>query len=176
MRRAIILCMKSCLSLLVASFLFACTSEEAPSPDGGTPSNAGQAAGDSYGASLSASETTAIHDLLKDKESFVGETLQVEGTVVGVCAMRGCWIEIGGEDGESIRFKVNDGEMVFPMAAKGSSVRAEGVWTKIVVPVEELRANEAKKAAEAGEEFDPQSISEPYIGWQLKGLGAVIDV
>ncbi len=128
-----------------------------------------------YGAELSGVDAVSVHDLLANRHSYVDKAVQVAGTVVGVCAKRGCWIEIGGNDGESLRFKVEDGEMIFPVSAKGSVVRAEGVWTKIYYSIEELRTMRAERAAEAGEEFDPETVTEPYLAWQLKGVGAEID-
>ena len=128
--------------------------------------------GKAYGASLVVSDVTPIADILADPETYVGQDLKVQGTVVKVCAKRGCWIEIGAGEGEKIRFKVEDGEMVFPMSARGSQVVAEGTWTKTVIPLEELREIRRGQAEAAGEEFDPESVTEAYIGWQLKGHGA----
>lgn len=129
----------------------------------------------SYGADLASDKVITVDELLDNRHSYQDQTVAVRGLVVGVCAKRGCWINIGGSDGKAVRFKVNDGEMVFPMTAKGNNVVAEGVWTRIYYSVEQLREMEAKRAAEAGEEFDPETITEPYLAWQLKGLGAKID-
>ncbi len=128
-----------------------------------------------YGAELSLSDATTLTELLADRDAFVDKKIRVTGTVVGVCKKRGCWINIGAGEGEKVRFKVQDGVMVFPMSAKGSQVTAEGIWTKQVISVERLREMEAKHAKEEGEDFDPATITEPYIGYQLTGLGAVID-
>jgi hypothetical protein len=60
-----------------------------------------------------------------------GKTVRIEGTVAAVCPMRGCWMDIAGDRGETIRIKVKDGEVVFPQTAKGKRVVAEGVLVKI---------------------------------------------
>jgi hypothetical protein len=162
---------------LAALALFACTAEVPPpaeAPEGSEEATA-PAEVDRYGEALTVAEATPISAILADKEAWIGKTVRVEGTVVGVCEARGCWIEIGGPgEGEKLRFKVEDGVMVFPMSAKGSAVAAEGVWTKISYTVEELRALRAEAAAEAGEEFDPATVTEPFLAWQLKGLGAEV--
>lgn len=163
--------------LLFASLAFACSggdAEESGAEEGGEGGESASlsAEADSYGAALTVSEITPLADILADPEAYVGQQLHVRGTVVGVCPTRGCWIDIGAGEGEKLRFKVEDGEMVFPMSAKGSEVDAEGVWTKIVVPVEELREIRRAQAEEKGEEFDPESVTEAYVAWQLKGLGA----
>ncbi len=164
--------------------LFACGGEETPTgesgsgetevvADSGTPDSSGDFK--SYGTTLTGAEALTVDALLADRHIYLDQTVEVTGIVVGVCEKRGCWINIGGSDGKAVRFKVNDGEIVFPMSAKGSVVRAEGVWTRNVISVEQLREMEAKHAAEAGEDFDPETITEPIINWQLKGLGAKID-
>ena len=50
-----------------------------------------------YGAEITLEAKTNISRILADAENFVGKKVLVEGTVVGVCAKRGCWIELGGD-------------------------------------------------------------------------------
>ena len=159
-----------CSALLLAAALCSCSGEEASTNADGVEASSGEV--DTYGASLTVSDLTPIGDILADPDKYEGQQLKVEGTVVDVCEMRGCWINIGAGEGEKLRFKVEDGEMVFPMSAQGSTVVAEGVWTKMVTSVEDLREIRKGQAEEKGEEFDPASVTEPHISWQLKGLGA----
>ena len=87
-----------------------------------------------YGADLTLSEKTPISEILADAESFVGKKVLVEGTVVGVCAKRGCWINLSGDkEFEQIRIKVNDGEIVFPMEVKGKTATVEGEVYSVVI-------------------------------------------
>ena len=54
--------------------------------------------------------------------------MQVQGPIVGVCEERGCWIAIGSDkEFEQLRFKVDDGVIVFPMSIKGMNATVEGV-------------------------------------------------
>nr|MBC8328229.1 DUF4920 domain-containing protein [Planctomycetota bacterium] len=93
-----------------------------------------------YGAALTLTTATPISSLLAGWDAYEGKTVQVRGTVVAVCEHRGCWMDIAGtEDFQKIRFKVNDGEMVFPITDKGCVATAEGVVQKLVIPVEQLR-------------------------------------
>ncbi|MCP5023531.1 MAG: DUF4920 domain-containing protein [bacterium] len=132
-----------------------------------------------YGKELILTEVTSLNDVYR--EESVGKRLRVEGIVTGVCAKRGCWIEIGGEfkEGEeapeTVFFKVTDGEIVFPMSIMGSKVVAEGVLEELVDSIEELREEGAKHAAEAGEKFDPESITEAEVSWLFSGIGARVD-
>ena len=69
----------------------------------------------SYGKPLTVKETSKVSDILAHPEQYQGKRVKVEGAVVDVCQMRGCWIKIAGDrDFESIQFKVDDGVIVFP--------------------------------------------------------------
>jgi len=63
-----------------------------------------------YGEEITLTEKTNISDILDNPESFVGQKVLVEGTIVNVCKKRGCWIELASEKKfETIRVKVEDG-------------------------------------------------------------------
>jgi len=129
-----------------------------------------------YGQELSLGTETPISAILADPDAFEGQRLRVRGEAVGVCAKRGCWIELKSDvPFQSLRVKVTDGEIVFPMSAKGRVIVAEGVLQKIVVPAEEVRRALAAAAEEKGDAFDESTITEPRVIWQLRGLGASID-
>lgn len=141
-------------------------------------------AGDSqkYGSELTLKETTKISDILEKPDTFDGKKVLVEGTVVGVCETRGCWIEIAGEKPyEKIKVKVNDGEIVFPMEAKGKKATVEGEVYSIVPEVqsecgstaegEKSACSEETKKTEEGCCPGEKKVSKIYM---IKGLGAVI--
>lgn len=70
--------------------------------------------------------------IMNDPESFVDQKVLIEGEILDVCEMQGCWIEIASDTpGERFKVKVNDGEIVFPTSAKGKMARAEGNIYKI---------------------------------------------
>ena len=161
---------------LIGAVLASCTAKEEVTASEGyaaAETAAITAPGQLYGAELDVTGSTPIADLYSDE--FVGQKVRVEGTIVNVCAKRGCWIEIGAEGGDTVIFKVNDGEIVFPMKAKGSQVVAEGMWGKTVVSIEEQREEGAKHALENGEEFDPASVTEAQVYWRMSGIGARVD-
>ena len=128
-----------------------------------------------YGTGLGdEAEVVKIGDLLSKPESYLGKKIRVAGKITDVCPKAGCWIEIEGEESSHIRFKVKDGEIVFPMEAKGKPVAAEGVFTKI-----ELDRDQAEKylrhlAEERDEEFDAAEVTGPITLYQIKGEGAVV--
>lgn len=131
--------------------------------------------GQVFGAGVSEMERVSISDIVADPEAFDGKTVQVEGMVTDVCAKRGCWFEMAGSaPGEKARFKVNDGEMVFPMSAKGKSAVAQGKVIAQKLSLEDTRAMEAHYAKESGREFDPESITEGKTVFRIAGTGAII--
>lgn len=128
-----------------------------------------------YGKELTLKEKTKISDILAFPEKYDGKLVQVEGAIVGVCEHRGCWIKISGEkEFESIRFKVEDGVIVFPMEIKGQTVVAEGVVSVKKVSKEDLIKQGGKHAKEEGTTFDPLTVQGPQTTVQLMGEGAVV--
>lgn len=129
-----------------------------------------------YGKEITLKEKTNISDILSNPEDYVDKTVLVEGEVLDVCPMAGCWIEVASNvEGEKIKVKVKDGEIVFPMEAKGKDALVEGKVYKIDLTVEEAVEYYEHQAEEKGEEFDPSTVTEAITIYQLKGLGAEIE-
>jgi len=128
-----------------------------------------------FGKGVSAADTVLVSDLLANPDSYVGKTIRVQGTAVAVCEHRGCWVNLASDvEGETVRVKVKDGEIVFPPEMIGDNVLAEGVWTANELDLETTKkvcANEAKKN---GEDFDPNSVTTCMTLYQLTGTGAVV--
>ena len=52
--------------------------------------------------------------------------------------MAGCWIDVKDRKADSqIRVKVTDGEIVFPVEAKGKAVQAEGIFSRMELDAEQ---------------------------------------
>jgi hypothetical protein len=131
--------------------------------------------GKAYGKPLTGTDVTKISELHASPDEYLGQTVRVEGLVTGVCEMRGCWMTLASDqEFQDIRIKVADGVIVFPMTAKGRHAVAEGVFTKIEMTLEETIAYKKHHAEVHGEEFDPASITEPLVYYQIKAMGAVI--
>ncbi|MFA6470196.1 MAG: DUF4920 domain-containing protein [Bacteroidota bacterium] len=128
-----------------------------------------------YGKDVTLKETTKISAIIAEPEKFNGQRVKVEGPIVDVCKTRGCWIKIGGDkEFESVRFKVEDGVIVFPLEIKGKSVVAEGIVSVKKYSVEEQIKSGKEHAEKEGTEFDPASIKEPKIVLQINGEGAQV--
>ncbi|HUF46226.1 MAG TPA: DUF4920 domain-containing protein [Vicinamibacterales bacterium] len=77
---------------------------------------------------------TAIADLYAAPATFVGKTIRVEGVVTAVCEAMGCWMALAAADegDKVVRFKVDhDKGIVFPIAARGRTATAEGIFERI---------------------------------------------
>ena len=131
---------------------------------------------DKYGEDITLKEKTNISDILSNPEDYIDKTVLVEGEVLDVCPMAGCWIEVASNvEGDKIKVKVKDGEIVFPEEAKGKNALVEGKVYKIELTVEEAVEYYEHQAEETGDEFDPATVTEAVTIYQIKGLGAEID-
>lgn len=177
---------RSLLLLLVAAGLSACdkstantpaksqTTAAAPNAAPTQPATPAAPTGKTFGAGVKLAETTAIDAILGDPMAFHGKTVRVEGMITDVCPKRGCWFEMAGNGpGQKLRFKVTDGEMVFPADAKGQIAVAEGVVTAKELTLEETKQFAEYQAKEYGKEYDPASITKPTVNVRIDGTGAV---
>lgn len=129
----------------------------------------------SFGAGVKLAQSTSIDAILASPKDWNGKTVRVEGMIVDVCPKRGCWMELAGEQpGQKLKFKVTDGEMVFPMDAKGRRATAEGVIAVKELSIEESKQYAEYQAKEYGKPYDPASITAPTVVARLDGTGAVI--
>jgi hypothetical protein len=127
------------------------------------------------GKELTLKNKTKISEILKKPESFVGKKVLIEGMVVDVCSKRGCWMEVASDKSfQKIKVKVNDGEIVFPMEAKGKTAKVEGTVYQIKMTKEQVIERKTEEAKEKGKTFDPSSVKGPETIYQIKGLGAEI--
>jgi cytochrome c-type biogenesis protein CcmE len=129
-----------------------------------------------YGEGVTATLVVAPADLVARIEEFEGKRVRVEGLVTDVCAKRGCWFKLAGDENsaQTVTIKVTDGVIVFPMEAKGKRAVAEGEFTVIEMTMEQTLAYKKHHAEEHKEEFDPSTVTEPLTYYQINATGAVI--
>jgi len=175
--------MRFLLAVTLATSLFACdkgptkssTAEPAPAMASAAPAQAKSVvSGQSFGAGVTLAETASIDAILADPTAFKGKTVRVEGMVLDVCPKRGCWMELAGkEPGHKLKFKVADGDMVFPADSKGKTAVAQGAIAVRELSLEDSKAQAEYEAKEYGKPFDPASITKPTVVVRLDGTGAV---
>jgi hypothetical protein len=161
------------LALLVA--LSACQSD-VPEPDvDPTAPDQTAVAGDGYVelGDVPAGEALEVAALAQDPASYAGEMVVVRGTVREVCQMKGCWLTLQGEGGESIRVTVpkdesGDYAWTFPKDARQDAVLA-GTFA-----FEETGVDMQRHYAEDGgaSEEEVAAITEPKREMTLAASGA----
>ena len=120
------------------------------------------------GAGVTLKDATPIKALIENPGDYVGKTVRVDGVATAVCQHEGCWLAVapdGAKDAPTVRLKVEDGVIVFPVSAKGKKVSAEGVFEEIAPKDEhggEAASEHAKHDAKASKKY------------QIKATGAVI--
>ncbi len=135
----------------------------------------GKPEGKKYGAGTTLTDTTAVSKLLGNPQAYAGKKVLIKGRVINACKKRGCWMELAGDkDYQSIRIKVNDGEIVFPFESKGKMALAEGEVEIFEMSMEQTRKYLQHEAECNGDPFDPASVTKPHQMVQIKGTGAVI--
>ena len=118
------------------------------------------------GAGVTLKEATPIKAVIARPEDFVGKTIRIDGVATAVCSHMGCWMAVapeGNEKAGTVRLKVEDGVIVFPVSAKGKKVSAEGV-------LEAVGDAESKEAAGEHKKHDANASGQ----YQIKATGAVI--
>jgi hypothetical protein len=120
------------------------------------------------GAGVTLTEATPVNALIEKPAEFVGKKIRVDGVATAVCEEMGCWLALsadGAKDSKTVRLKVEDGVIVFPISAKGKNVSAEGVF-------EEIGAKDAHGQEAAGEHAKHDAAASKT--YQIKATGAVI--
>jgi len=128
-----------------------------------------------YGDGVSLEDTTPIGEILAEPEAWAGKVVRVEGEITGVCAMKGCWMELENAEGERLRIKVEDDVLVFPSEAQGANAIAQGKVEVREMTREQWVGWQRHLAEEQGQSFDEASLGDgPYRLVQIRGIGAEI--
>jgi hypothetical protein len=92
------------------------------------------AAPETFGKGVTLPQTTSLDALIKNPAQYEGKTVRVEGIVTSVCTEMGCWMALGTRNAAgtpTMRIKVDDGVIVFPVSAKGKRAAAQGVVQRV---------------------------------------------
>lgn len=154
--------------------------------------------GTKYGDGVALTASTPISDLATKPDQFVGKKVRVDGVVEAVCENMGCWMQIKDEKSDkTVRIKVDDGVIVFPVSAKGKKASAEGVFQKVDAAAEAAHHSEMEKAETAAKTAKPDAghdhaammakaekaapkadakphVEPPPVAYQLKATGAIV--
>lgn len=120
------------------------------------------------GTGVMLKESTPIATLTGKPSEYLGKTVRIDGVATAVCQSMGCWMAVaanGSKDAKTVRLKVQDGVIVFPVSAKGKQVSAEGVFEEIGAKNEH-----AKEAAREHAKHNAAASKQ----YQIKATGAII--
>jgi hypothetical protein len=128
-----------------------------------------------YGKPITLKETTKVSDIYAKPDAFNGKRVKVEGPIVDVCSEKGCWIALGSDkEFQTIRFKVDDGVIVFPITLKGSNAVVEGVLTVSTLSEADQIEQGKHMAQEKKVPFDPKTVKGPKTSIMIKGEAAEV--
>lgn len=131
-----------------------------------------------YGETLSVGPVFSVEELLSAPEKNIGNSVLIKGLISEVCPKRGCWIEVKDNNSkESIRIKVADGAIVFPLSSKGKNVIAEGQFSKLILSEKQAKNWKVHLAVEKGIELDTAKVildDDDYYEYRLYSKAAKI--
>ena len=128
-----------------------------------------------FGEAINEKAIVNISTLLANPEQYLDKEITVAGIIVGVCSRRGCWVDIASDAKfEKLRIKVRDGDMVFPIHAKGRQALATGKLTAIELSLEQTQKYKTDLAKRRGETIKPESIIAPMSIYQLSPIGVKV--
>ena len=131
-----------------------------------------------YGEVISVEQSTSIDRIYLNPEKYIGSNLVVEGTISEVCPLRGCWIVLDNKESAlSVRVKVTDGVIVFPLSSIGYEARVEGIFSKLEFTDKEARSWKVHLEKEKGNFVSPDSITitdKDLVEYRVIGKGAQI--
>ena len=133
----------------------------------------------SYGNPISTKEAFTVDALWSVAQDKIGQQVVLHGLINEVWPMRGCWLKLVDENEDSsIRVKVTDGEIVFPLSAKGKNVIAEGVLAKLEFTEQQAKNWKVHLAKEKGINLTPEEVilsDVDYYEYRLNCTGAIIN-
>ena len=131
-----------------------------------------------YGIEISLMVQNKISSLLKMPDQYLGKDILVSGKITEVCPMRGCWIDIKDVNSDKhIRIKVTDGQIVFPLSAKGKYVDVQGKFTKLNFTEEQAINWKIHLAEEQGVILNFENVEitpDDLVEYRINGTGANI--
>lgn len=151
--------------VLTALFIAAagCSGGSRSAGNPGTPAADGSR---TFGAAVPDGATLPVARLLASPETYSGQTVLVEGTVVDVCQNSGCWLTMVDGDRE-MRVRFKDYAFFVPKDCGGRTARIQGVFSIEMTPVDEAR----HYLEDAGKHDEAMKITEPVQSYAFMASG-----
>jgi len=132
----------------------------------------------SYGEKINSDDFIIIKELISNGDDNLNKEVLVSGLIQDVCPMRGCWIKIKDYQTDfTIRVKVIDGDIVFPLSSIGKNVNVKGIFTKLEFSEKQAKMWKMHLAEEKGIQLLEDEViilPEDLIEYRINGVGARI--
>ena len=133
---------------------------------------------ENLGVEISNINISSIKELLSNPSDYLGDNVTINGKIIDVCPMMGCWIEVKDFYSEEvIRVKVKDGDIIFPKESKNKEVLVEGVFSKLDFTEDQAIQWKIHLAEEKGIQLSSKDITldaSDLVEYRVQGLGAQI--
>ncbi len=136
--------------------------------------NASQSFGPAFDFAKSGSVTVA--EVLAKPAGFLQQPFTVQGKIDAVCQKKGCWMQFAtAADQPTFRLKVKDGDIVFPVSAKGKTAYAHGSLKAKPMTLEQTKTYLKHRAEEQGEAFDANAVQTAITLYQFEPVSVLIE-
>lgn len=135
-------------------------------------------ASQSFGPAFDFSNSVAVTvaQVLAKPDSYLRQPFTVQGKIDAVCQKKGCWMQFAtGADEPTFRLKVKDGDMEFPVSAKGKTAYAYGSLKAKPMTLEQTKTYLKHRAEEQGEAFDPAKVTSTVTLYQFEPVSVLIE-
>ncbi len=134
-------------------------------------------ASQSFGPAFDFSKSTpvTVAQVLAQPANYLQQPFTVQGKIDAVCQKKGCWMQFAtAADQPTFRLKVKDGDMEFPVSAKGKTAYAYGSLKAKPMTLEQSKTYLKHRAEEQGETFDPTTVSSAVTLYQFEPVSVLI--
>ncbi len=128
-----------------------------------------------FGSAVDLKALTPVSRIVAAPDQYLEKQLTVQGRIHSVCSNKGCWMQLESDQAnQQFKIKVRDGDMVFPVSARGKTAFATGKLHKMELDLESSREHLADIAQRQQKSFDPASVTQPLVLLQLVPTGVEI--
>lgn len=121
-----------------------------------------------FGAAIDLAALTPVSQIVAKPDQYLGKVITVQGRIQSVCTNKGCWMQLASDQAQQqFKIKVRDGDMVFPVSARGKTAFATGQLQKTVLDLASTQEHFADIAEREKRVFDPATVTEPLVLLQL---------
>jgi len=138
--------------------------------------SSGCLAGQNFGPAFDIKQSVSVQQVLAKPADFLQQPFTVQGKIDAVCQKKGCWMQFETNANQpTFRIKVKDGDMVFPVSAKGKTAYAHGTLKAKPMTLDQTKTYLKHRAEEQGEPFDAATITTAVTLYQFEPDAVLIE-